>query len=285
MVARRRRPRRALRHRRLPPVRPVLDARRRLPRAGRGAARPRDERHGDVREHRRRRPRPRRRRRRLARLLERSATTRRGRGRRSRRSSTSTDLYDALFYRPSVATAKLLYALVEGPLVGGSLTGITVRHRPARRLRPRAADGHRAHVRPRRRGRARRHRPRLHLGVVPLMGSWVTTALIVLPAARALVALAAALAARSGRGRRPRRLASPRSASGSRRWPTSTSPRQAARSSTRSRRRGSASSASRTTSASSASGSGWQASPSSCRRRPSPTRCASAATGRARTTG
>ncbi|HEU0304146.1 MAG TPA: proton-conducting transporter membrane subunit, partial [Gaiellaceae bacterium] len=34
-------------------------------------------------------------------------------------------LYDAIFYRPSVATAKLLYALVEGPLVGGSLTGIT----------------------------------------------------------------------------------------------------------------------------------------------------------------
>jgi NADH-quinone oxidoreductase subunit L len=34
-------------------------------------------------------------------------------------------LYDALFYRPAVAMAKLLYALVEGPLVGGSLTGIT----------------------------------------------------------------------------------------------------------------------------------------------------------------
>jgi NADH-quinone oxidoreductase subunit L len=34
-------------------------------------------------------------------------------------------LYDAIFYRPSVATAKLLYALVEGPIVGGSLTGIT----------------------------------------------------------------------------------------------------------------------------------------------------------------
>jgi NADH-quinone oxidoreductase subunit L len=33
-------------------------------------------------------------------------------------------LYDALFYRPAVATAKLLYALVEGPLVGGSLAGI-----------------------------------------------------------------------------------------------------------------------------------------------------------------
>jgi NADH-quinone oxidoreductase subunit L len=33
-------------------------------------------------------------------------------------------LYDAIFYRPSVATAKVLYALVEGPLVGGSLTGI-----------------------------------------------------------------------------------------------------------------------------------------------------------------
>ena len=34
-------------------------------------------------------------------------------------------LYDAIFYRPSAATAKLLYALVEGPVVGGSLTGIT----------------------------------------------------------------------------------------------------------------------------------------------------------------
>jgi NADH-quinone oxidoreductase subunit L len=34
------------------------------------------------------------------------------------------ELYDAVFYRPSVATAKTLYALVEGPLVGGSMTGI-----------------------------------------------------------------------------------------------------------------------------------------------------------------
>jgi NADH-quinone oxidoreductase subunit L len=34
------------------------------------------------------------------------------------------ELYDAVFYRPAVATAKLLYALVEGPLVGGSMTGI-----------------------------------------------------------------------------------------------------------------------------------------------------------------
>jgi NADH-quinone oxidoreductase subunit L len=34
-------------------------------------------------------------------------------------------VYDAVFYRPSVATAKLLYALVEEPLVGGSLAGIT----------------------------------------------------------------------------------------------------------------------------------------------------------------
>ena len=33
-------------------------------------------------------------------------------------------LYDALLYRPSVATAKCMYALVEGQLVGGSLTGI-----------------------------------------------------------------------------------------------------------------------------------------------------------------
>jgi NADH-quinone oxidoreductase subunit L len=33
-------------------------------------------------------------------------------------------LYDAVFYRPAVAMAKLLYALVEGPLVGGSLTGV-----------------------------------------------------------------------------------------------------------------------------------------------------------------
>jgi NADH-quinone oxidoreductase subunit L len=34
------------------------------------------------------------------------------------------ELYDALFYRPAVTTAKVLYALVEGPLVGGSITGI-----------------------------------------------------------------------------------------------------------------------------------------------------------------
>jgi NADH-quinone oxidoreductase subunit L len=34
------------------------------------------------------------------------------------------ELYDAIFYRPAVRTAKLLYALVEGPLVGGSMTGL-----------------------------------------------------------------------------------------------------------------------------------------------------------------
>ena len=34
-------------------------------------------------------------------------------------------LYDAVFYRPAVATSKLLYALVEGPIVGGSLAGVT----------------------------------------------------------------------------------------------------------------------------------------------------------------
>src|SRR5262245_58314449 len=35
-------------------------------------------------------------------------------------------VYDAVFYRPTVATAKLLYALVEGPLIGGSLAGIKI---------------------------------------------------------------------------------------------------------------------------------------------------------------
>jgi NADH-quinone oxidoreductase subunit L len=34
------------------------------------------------------------------------------------------ELYDAVFYRPAVATSKLLYALVEWPLVGGSMAGI-----------------------------------------------------------------------------------------------------------------------------------------------------------------
>jgi NADH-quinone oxidoreductase subunit L len=34
------------------------------------------------------------------------------------------ELYDAIFYRPAVASAKLLYALVEGPIVGGSMTGV-----------------------------------------------------------------------------------------------------------------------------------------------------------------
>ena len=35
------------------------------------------------------------------------------------------EIYDAVFYRPAAATAKLLYALVEEPLVGGSLEGIS----------------------------------------------------------------------------------------------------------------------------------------------------------------
>jgi NADH-quinone oxidoreductase subunit L len=34
------------------------------------------------------------------------------------------ELYDAIFYRPTVVLSKGLYALVEGPLVGGSITGI-----------------------------------------------------------------------------------------------------------------------------------------------------------------
>ena len=34
------------------------------------------------------------------------------------------ELYNAVFYRPAVATSKVLYALVEGPLVGGSVSGI-----------------------------------------------------------------------------------------------------------------------------------------------------------------
>jgi NADH-quinone oxidoreductase subunit L len=34
------------------------------------------------------------------------------------------ELYDALFYRPSVSFAKTLYALVEGPIVGGSVSGV-----------------------------------------------------------------------------------------------------------------------------------------------------------------
>jgi NADH-quinone oxidoreductase subunit L len=35
------------------------------------------------------------------------------------------ELYDALFYRPTVATVKWLYALVEGPLIGGSVEGVS----------------------------------------------------------------------------------------------------------------------------------------------------------------
>jgi NADH-quinone oxidoreductase subunit L len=34
------------------------------------------------------------------------------------------EVYDALFYRPAVTTAKVLYALVEGPFVGGSMAAI-----------------------------------------------------------------------------------------------------------------------------------------------------------------
>ena len=35
------------------------------------------------------------------------------------------ELYDALFYRPAVTTARVLYALVEGPLIAGSVTGVS----------------------------------------------------------------------------------------------------------------------------------------------------------------
>jgi len=35
------------------------------------------------------------------------------------------ELYDAVFYRPAVATSKALYAVVEGPVIGGSLAGVS----------------------------------------------------------------------------------------------------------------------------------------------------------------
>jgi NADH-quinone oxidoreductase subunit L len=35
------------------------------------------------------------------------------------------DVYDALFYRPAVAVTRTLYAVVEGPLIGGSIGGIS----------------------------------------------------------------------------------------------------------------------------------------------------------------
>jgi NADH-quinone oxidoreductase subunit L len=35
------------------------------------------------------------------------------------------ELYDGLFYWPTVALAKGLYWVVEGPLVGGSIRGVT----------------------------------------------------------------------------------------------------------------------------------------------------------------
>ncbi|HST25507.1 MAG TPA: NADH-quinone oxidoreductase subunit L [Gaiellaceae bacterium] len=35
------------------------------------------------------------------------------------------ELYDAVFYKPAVASAKVLYALIEGPLVGGTVMGIS----------------------------------------------------------------------------------------------------------------------------------------------------------------
>lgn len=34
------------------------------------------------------------------------------------------EIYDAVFARPAIATAKILYALVEGPLVAGSISGV-----------------------------------------------------------------------------------------------------------------------------------------------------------------
>jgi NADH-quinone oxidoreductase subunit L len=34
------------------------------------------------------------------------------------------ELYDAVFYRPAVVLSKSLYALIEGPLVGGSMAGL-----------------------------------------------------------------------------------------------------------------------------------------------------------------
>ena len=123
---------RALRRRRLPPVRALLDAGRRLPRPGGGAARPRDERPGDVREHRRRRrsaspasPSP-------GSCTRRRSTRRRGRGRRSRRSSTSTGSTTRSSTGPPSRRRSSCTPSSKGRSSAARSTGIATRHGPAR---------------------------------------------------------------------------------------------------------------------------------------------------------
>ena len=132
-------------------------------------------------------------------------------------------LYDALFYRPSVATAKLLYALVEGPLVGGSLSGIV------------SGTGRLAgYVRSLQTGIVRTYVLAVAggLAVLVLVFISVATADGLLGDNRAHRAAGGGRARASGcsRGRASRQGSSrsssrsPRSACGSRRSPTSTSP-------------------------------------------------------------
>ena len=101
------------------------------------------------------------------------------------------ELYDVIWYRGSDAAARGLYAFVEQPLIAGSL------ERRRRRRRPRLAralvrpDGARPLVRTGARRRPRDPRRRLPGG--PLMNDWLTTILILLPFAGALLVAVAPL--------------------------------------------------------------------------------------------
>ena len=76
------------------------------------------------------------------------------------------ELYDAVFYRPAVALARGLDAVVERPLIAGSLTALGVRRPRSLGGHVAGADGARPLVRARARERARDHGRRLRVGPV-----------------------------------------------------------------------------------------------------------------------
>ena len=111
------------------------------------------------------------------------------------------ELYDLIWYRGCDLLARGLYAIVERPLIAGSISAVAGAVGLGSRELSVAPDRPRPLVRARARRRHRDPRRRLHGG--PLMNDWLTTILIVLPLAGALVVAVAPLP-RTGSARSPR---------------------------------------------------------------------------------
>ena len=111
------------------------------------------------------------------------------------------ELYDVVLYRGSDLLSRGLYAFVERPLIAGSISEVSSGFGLGSRELVACAERPRPHVRARARERGRHPRRRLPGG--SLVDSWLTTILILLPLAGALLVAVAPLP-RTGSARSPR---------------------------------------------------------------------------------